>query len=170
MNKDELKRVQQFIDSENFTAEIDDTNETQLCDLQAKIAEEKSYSDDVRQYAIKDALRFCTSSVQILINAKSNNFVLQTSTTCDAGAICMFISLNDESGAYDALEMSLKSFGFDDDFIEDNICEIGSMIKDQTDAQKIFDAYFAEYGSFEHAGGMDSNSEVFVCDGITCNN
>lgn len=138
MNKEEIKRVHEFIESQHYTAEVDDL----------------------------DAPDEYTSPSQIIIHttdAKNASFCYQTSNTTDCGAMSSQLALNDESGAIDALSSALIASNFSDDFVEENVYEIANIIAQKLNVQKIFDDYLNEIGSWERApSSMDANSEVFV--------
>ena len=88
--------------------------------------------------------------------------VYQVSNTCDGGAISSQLSINTESGAYDALENSLLSLGVDQEFIDEHIEDISELLAVELDVQKRFDDYVEELGEWKPCpNAMDGNSEIF---------
>ena len=87
----------------------------------------------------------------------------QVSTTHDAGCFSSQLSINSESGSVESLDDALREFGFDEEFIDNNLFEISEMIADKLEIQKEYDDYCSDFGTFERPFNcFDANSEEFV--------
>ena len=140
MDKDELKRVEQFIESQHYTAYVDlyDENDTAIAQVIVETTDKRN-----------------------------EDFCYQTSNTCDAGAVSSFLDINSDSGAEYALSSALITAKFSDDFVEDNLQDVANLIAKKLKIQKLFSDYLSEIGGWQCApNSLDANSEIFVRKGI----
>jgi len=107
---------------------------------------------------------FNPSAVQVDVIIRGLTICFQTSSTLDCGGISSQLSINEESGSYQALlKYMQRHFMIDPKQDEqEQVYSVGDLICDELELQGQYDDYIADYGSWDTGNGMDANSESFT--------
>jgi hypothetical protein len=86
--------------------------------------------------------KFEASLVQVNVKSNSDIFCYQTAQSSN-------LSINNSSGAIDALIKIFIKNGFESEFVGNNLDEISNLIKKILKVQELYDEYIAKFGKLE---------------------